>query len=55
MPKSLVLRIVPLGGHLEGASISVGLPSGWGINVAGRRNRNAFSFDTSLRHELENR
>lgn len=53
--KDCTTRIVPLGGHLEGASISVGLPSGWGINVAGRRNRNAFSFDTSLRHELENR
>lgn len=56
MPKSLVftLRIVPLGGHLEGASISVGLPSGSGINVPGRRDRNAFRFDTGLRHELEN-
>lgn len=44
----------PLGGHLEGASISVGLPSGSGINVPGRRNRNVFRFDTGLRHELEN-
>lgn len=49
-----MLHRVPLGGHLEGASTSVKLSSRLGINIPGRLNRNAFSLDTSLRHELEN-